>query len=271
MTAPAPRVALITGASSGIGQACATLLAAHGLTVYGTARQAQSAPEGCTLIPMDVTRDDSVKQAVGEVLTREGRIDVVVNNAGYGLAGSIEDTSLDEARLQFETNFFGVMRVCKAVLPTMRQLQAGLIVNISSLGGAIGLPFQGLYSASKFALEGFTEALRQEVRPFGIHAVLIQPGDIQTRITQNRVRAQATGPGSTYQEHFEGALKVIEREEQAGIPPTAVAQQVLRLVTGRSFRVRYRVGRLSQTSSVAAKAILPSGMFEKALMSFYGL
>lgn len=184
------KVVLVTGASSGIGQACAELLSARGHTVYGTSRKPPPEPARHRMLELDVTRDDSVQKAVATVLEEQGHLDVVVNNAGYALAGPIEDTSIEEARHQLDTNFFGVLRVCKAVLPSMRARGSGLIVNVSSLGGMVGLPFQGLYSASKFALEGLTESLRQEVAPFGVQVTLLQPGDVRTAITDNRVRAR---------------------------------------------------------------------------------
>ncbi|HZI14834.1 MAG TPA: SDR family oxidoreductase [Myxococcus sp.] len=265
------RVVLVTGASSGIGQACAELLGAAGHTVYGTSRR--SLPDGARhkMLELDVTDDGSVQRGVEAVLAAEGHVDVVVNNAGYVLAGSVEDVSLEEARQQLDTNFFGVMRVCKAVLPSMRERRSGLIINISSLGGAAGLPFQGLYSASKFALEGLTESLRQEVAPFGIEATLVQPGDVRTRVRENRVKARRSGPGSAYWEAFATVLKTVEAEEGEGVPPEDVAHKVLALTERRGVRVRYTVGHLSQRASLLAKTLLPSRTFEQLVMSLYGL
>jgi NAD(P)-dependent dehydrogenase (short-subunit alcohol dehydrogenase family) len=153
----------------------------------------------------------------------------------------------------------------------MRALGSGLIINISSLGGSVGLPFQGFYSASKFALEGLTESLRQELAPFGIQATVIQPGDVRTPITNNRIQARQSGPGSAYRAHFEAALSVIEKEERAGVAPEQVARRVLDLVNRRSVAVRYTVGHFSQRAYTASKPFLPSRMFEKLVMSFYGL
>ncbi|MGC8873617.1 MAG: SDR family NAD(P)-dependent oxidoreductase, partial [Chloroflexia bacterium] len=154
-------VVLITGASSGIGLACARYLADRGYRVFGTSRHPEACPpEPFPMIQMDVCDDASVLRGVEAVRERAGRIDVLVNNAGIGYGGAIEDTSLEEAHRQFETNFFGALRLCRAVLPIMRAQGSGLIVNMSSIGGLIGLPFQGLYSATKFALEGMSEALR---------------------------------------------------------------------------------------------------------------
>ena len=159
------RVVLVTGASSGIGKCCAEYLCNKGYRVYGTSRKADSSDSkqrpsninSTQMIRMDVTDEPSVKQGVADIIARESRIDVVINNAGFGIIGALEDTSIDEAKSQLETNFFGALRVCRAVLPTMRKQRSGYIVNISSIGGLIGLPFQSAYSASKFALEGASE------------------------------------------------------------------------------------------------------------------
>jgi NAD(P)-dependent dehydrogenase (short-subunit alcohol dehydrogenase family) len=194
-TGARPPVVLVTGASSGIGKACAERLFARGCRVYGTSRQAPRALAEARMsdlapmlrmIPLDVTSDASVDAAVGVVVACEGRIDAVVNNAGFGVAGAAELTTIEEAREQFETNFFGTVRVCRAVLPVMRQQGSGRILNVSSIAGRIGIPFQAFYSASKFAIEGFSEALRMEVAPFGVKVVLIEPGDFRTGFTAAR-------------------------------------------------------------------------------------
>src|SRR5437868_7748992 len=195
-------VALITGASSGIGAACAAFLVQQGHRVYGGSRSAVSTA-GVEPITLDVSDDASVASAMETILAKDGRLDILVNNAGFGIAGAIEDTSIDEARAQFDVNFFGVLRMCRAVLPRMRQQKGGYIVNIGSIGGLIAIPFQGFYSASTFALEGFSEALRLEVRPFGIHVVLIEPGDHRTSFTQNRRSTAQPAAGSAYRDRFE--------------------------------------------------------------------
>ncbi len=272
---PASQVTvLVTGASSGIGKACAEACARAGMKVYGTSRKAGELPAASeagavSMIALDVTDEGSVRAAVAKILEREGKIDVVVNNAGFGIAGAIEDTSMEEAMRQFETNFFGVMRVCQAVLPAMRGAGSGRIINIGSLGGAMGLPFQGLYSASKYAIEGLTECLRYEVARHGIDVTVIQAGDVATGFTENRVRASASsGPASAYAETFTRAISAQERTEKLGIAPALVGELIVKLIRARALRVRYPIGKLSRVSLVA-KSLLPSRWFERALGGYF--
>jgi NAD(P)-dependent dehydrogenase (short-subunit alcohol dehydrogenase family) len=270
MSGVKPKVVLITGASSGIGQACARHLAQQRYQVFGTSRRPQpGAEEPFDMIPMDVTDDDSVRQGVAMVLTRSGRLDVVVNNAGFGFAGAVEDTSIDEARKLFETNFFGVLRVCRAVLPHLREQRAGTIVNISSLGGLMAQPFVGMYSATKFAVEGMSEALRMEVRPFDIRVVLIEPGDTRTAFTANRRRTQASEAASAYADNMQRALTVVEHDEQTGISPEAVARLLEHILRSRSPRLRYPVASTSQRFAAVGRKLMPGGLFERVLTRYY--
>jgi NAD(P)-dependent dehydrogenase (short-subunit alcohol dehydrogenase family) len=271
------RVVLITGASSGIGKACAEFLHARGHRVYGTSRRAAwpdgvanapPAPGELVLLPLDVTSDESVARAVAFVLQREGRLDVVVNNAGFGVAGAVEDTSLEEAHEQFETNFFGTVRVCRAALPAMRRQGGGCIVNVSSIAGRIGIPFQALYSASKFAVEGYTEALRMEAAPHGVRVTLVEPGDFRTGFTGNRrlVRGPAT---AAYRDRQARALAVMEHDETHGATPESVARLVDRIVRLRSPRLRYAVGPFSETVALALKRVSPARLFERGVAAYY--
>lgn len=274
MEATSKPVVLITGASSGIGKTCAEHLHARGYRVYGTSRRAAATAEseGFRLIAMDVTSEDSVAQAIQLILSREGRLDVVFNNAGDGIAGSVEDTSIEEARQQLDTNFFGVLRVCRTALPVMRKQGAGLILNVSSLGGLVGLPFQGLYSASKFAVEGMTEVLRMEVRPFGVRVALIEPGDFRTGFTAQRRKVRAAQGGNAYTTRFDKALATMERDENGGADPIAVAHLLERLINTRSPRPRYKVGGFFQKLSAGPlRKLLPQKLFEYLLMSSYGI
>jgi NAD(P)-dependent dehydrogenase (short-subunit alcohol dehydrogenase family) len=273
-TESSERVVLVSGASSGIGQACARRLAGHGFRVFGTSRRAGDASQSddpVEMVGMDVDDDASVDAAVATVLERAGRIDAVVNNAGWALAGSVEDTTADEVRAQLQTNVVGLWRVCRAVLPAMRAAGSGRIVNVGSIAGGIGLPFQAAYSASKFAVAGFTEALSGEVRPFGLHAVLIEPGNHRTGLTAaRRVAAGARGP-SAYAARFAAALGVIERDENRGPPPEAVALLIHRVLDTSSPRLRYTVGPPVERMAGVVKALLPGRLFERLLMREYGI
>jgi NAD(P)-dependent dehydrogenase (short-subunit alcohol dehydrogenase family) len=220
------------------------------------------------MLHMDVDQDASVRLGVEAVLEREGQIDVVVNCAGYGLSGAVEDTPLDAAKAQFETNFFGTMRVCQAVLPAMREQRSGLIVNISSIAGLIGWPFCSIYTATKFAIEGFTEALSIEVKPFGIRVVMVEPGDFHTGFTSSRYCVE---PSSAYAQNFECALDVIEHDELNGANPETLARVVERIVNSRSPRLRYITGPLYERGAVILKMLLPSRLFEWALGKYYKL
>jgi len=270
------KVVLITGASAGFGDACATQLALQGHRVYGTSRRAEfpstAVPETFPcMIPMDVCDDASVARAVEFVMKHEGRIDIVVNNAGVGLAGAIEDTSPEEAQALFETNFFGVLRVCRAALPGLRAQGSGLIVNISSLGGLVTIPFQGFYSASKYALESMTDALRMEVAPFGVRVVLIEPGDFKTGFTESRVFSAAADASSPYHERCQRAVSVMEHDEQNGADPRQLAELLARIVADPSPRPRYPVGAFGQRLAVAARRFVPTRLLDKALSALYKL
>ncbi len=257
-----PRVVLITGASSGIGQACAGHLADRGWQVFGTSRSEAPDASGVTMVRMDVDDEASVNQCVAEVSERAGRIDALVNNAGYSLTGSIEDTSIAEAKAQFETNFFGALRVCRAVLPIMRAQKRGHIVNISSLAGVFGLPFGGHYSASKFALEGMSEALRYETRRFGIHVALVEPGDYRTAITTTRRVAAAAITNDVYRERFAEVSRKQEHEEQNGATPEPIARLVERILNDPKPKLRYPIGKPSQTMVVPLRRWLTQRAFD---------
>ncbi|MBN1486554.1 MAG: SDR family oxidoreductase [Anaerolineae bacterium] len=270
-----PKVVLITGASSGIGKACATHLGQLGHHVYGTSRRAPETftiatiSSTITMIYMDVNNTGSVKTAVDKIIAQEGRLDAVVNNAGFGFAGAIEDTSIEEAKATLETNFFGTLRVCQAALPTLRQQGYGYIINISSIGGIIGIPYQGLYSASKFAIEGLSEALRMELKPFGVHVVIIEPGDTRTQFTANRQIVEQSKHNPAYKEQFERTLKIVEADENNGVSPEMMAQTLARILNTRKPRLRYPVGAFDQRNVGLLKRILPWSLAERFLMQHY--
>ncbi len=265
-------VALVTGASSGIGGVCAQRLQQLGYQVYGASRHiAPADAPHIHCLSMNVDDDESVRRSVAQIIETEARIDVVVNCAGYGVAGAIEDTSIEEIRAQFETNLFGVVRVCQHVLPTMRQQKSGLIINVSSLAGLTALPFQGIYSASKFALEGLTESMRMEVAPFGIRVVLVEPGDFATGFTVKRRRAAAAHALSPYHVECEKALGRMAHDETHGPCPEIIAALIERIIATPSPRVRYSAGLMAQRFGVALKPFLSQKFYEKMLMRMYGL
>jgi NAD(P)-dependent dehydrogenase (short-subunit alcohol dehydrogenase family) len=263
------RVVLVTGASSGIGLACATHLAQHGYRVYGTSRRVTHSQGDVTMLRADVTDDDSVKGLVAEILAREQRLDIVVNNAGMGIAGPVEDTSIEEARRQLEVNFFGAFRVCRAALPAMRNQGGGYLVNIGSIGGLVAIPYQAMYSASKFALEGFSESLRMEVNPFGIRVVIIEPGDHKTAITENRRLAETSG--SPYSSSFNAAIAKTAHDEQSGPSPEQIARLLHRIVNLPNPRLRYTIGPAPQRAVVWLKRLAPNSFLEYVMRTYYGL
>ena len=195
----------------------------------------------------------------------------MINNAGTAVMGSVEDTSMAEAHAQLETNFFGVLRVCRAVLPIMRAQGSGHLINISSLAGVLGLPFSGLYSASKFALEGMSESLRHETRPFGIKVVLIEPGDFQSDLPATRHTAEAAASNGAYQAAF-ARFRAQQEKDEAGAPtPEPIARLVERILADPSPRLRYSIGMLGQRIVVPLKRLLPQRLFEAALVRVLGL
>jgi NAD(P)-dependent dehydrogenase (short-subunit alcohol dehydrogenase family) len=266
-------VVLITGTSSGIGKACAEHLAARGFRVFGTQRRdlAAGSAQGIETLTMDVDDDESVRKAVAEILTRAGRIDAVVNNAGYAVMGSIEDTSIAETRAQLETSFFGVLRVCHAVLPAMRRQGSGHIINISSLAGVLGVPFSGIYSASKFAVEGMTETLRLEVRHFGIKVSLVEPGDFDTGLPAARRMTRGSQESPVYRDFF-AAIKAAQDKDEAVAPkPQGVALLIEHILRSQKPKLRYSVGRLGQRIVIPLKRFLPQSVFEFILVHALGL
>jgi NAD(P)-dependent dehydrogenase (short-subunit alcohol dehydrogenase family) len=265
------RVVLITGAGSGIGAACAGHLHACGYAVYGTVRQARAVEAGYRTVPMDVLDDGSVRRAVEAVLAEAGRLDVVVNNAGISISGAVEDLSLDQFRLVLETNLLGALRVCRAALPAMRGQGSGLIVNVSSVAGLVGLPFDGAYSASKFALEGLTQSLRMEVRRFGVHVALLEPGEVATGMTARNLELHRVAATPPYAARFACSMSACTASEAGGIPPSAVAQALERIIESRRPRLRYCVGRTSDRMAAWLSRLLPSGWFEHLLLKRYGL
>lgn len=269
-TTPRPDVVLVTGCSSGIGMACSEYLAEAGRRVYGASRT-PCAPQRWQHVVMNVNDDASVERAVGAVMAQEGRIDALVHCAGVSFAGAVEDVTVEEAKRQFDTNFFGTTRILRAVLPIMRRQRSGRILVIGSIGGLIGLPFLGHYSASKFALNGLIEALRIEVAPLGVQACLVHPGDYRTAISANQIVSANAGAGSAYATACHRMVSIYDEGVRRAPPPQAVARRVDRLLRRRRLPVRSVIGSPVEVAAVWLKAVLPGRGFEGLLRNVYGL
>ncbi len=259
------KIIFITGASSGIGRAAAEYLSDQGYKVYGTSRKPEKNKDitAYELIKMDVCDELSVKSAVESILEKEGKIDVLVNNAGYGVGAAVEDTTPKMAEEQVNTNFFGLYRVQHYVLEHMKKQDSGLIINMSSIGGVIGLPYQGLYSASKFAVEGMTEALYKELYSRNIRVCMIEPGDFKTEFTANRENVESKS------ENLKKSRDIIEHDEQSGQSPIKIAKLIEKIMSKNRPKLRYPIGAFDQKLSIKLKKILPGGLFDKIIMSYY--
>jgi len=264
------KVFLVTGATSGIGKATAALLAAKGYRVFGTSRDpAGKAGDGFELLQLDVTSDESVAACVSAVAERTGgRIDVLHNNAGTGIIGAAEEVTPEETLRLFQINLFGVMRMTNAVLPLMRARKAGTVINMSSSGGVAALPFAALYCATKFALEGYTEALRHELRPFNIAAVVVAPGPVSTPAGDKAMRAQKHIPA--YADRRRKANDLAVRGIRGGMDPKRVAEVILKVVKAEWPSPRYPVGLHSRATKLA-HGLLPPSAFEAAVRWGVGL
>src|SRR5881275_1464735 len=249
MTIETGRVALVTGASSGIGEAAARALVEAGFTVYGTSRRAVAGEErdAVTFLPLDVTDDESVSGAVREVLGRSGRIDVLVNNAGLGISGAAEESSIEQARALFETNLFGSIRMTRAVLPHMREQGGGRVINVSSVLGLVPAPFMALYAASKHAIEGYSESLDHEVREHGVRVLLVEPAYTRTSFDANAVAVDE--PLALYARRRETADVLIAAAVSAGDEPSIVGDTIVAAATDARPKLRYPAGTLARRVS----------------------
>ncbi len=263
-------VVLVTGASSGIGQACAERLHGQGWTVVGASRRGTSSG-GWTPLVMDVDRDDSVRAGMDRLVARFGRLDAVVACAGWGLAGAVEETPIEDARDQFETLLWGAVRVVQGALPMMRRQRRGRIVLMSSIGGVLGIPFQAFYSAAKFALEGYGESLAYEVAPFGIELTLVEPGNVRTGFTESRREVSAGEGRSAYAAAVAKAVGKMAEDEAGGVAPEKVADVVARVLGAKRPPRRASVGRLDERVGIAGRRFLPYRLFEQAAKGSLGV
>lgn len=261
------KVILITGASTGLGESVATYLAGRGYTVYGTSRS-KTAANGFVMLPMDVTNTDSVRQTVEQIIAQTGRIDVLINNAGLGIAGPVEALPLDEVERVFDTNVLGVIRAVQAVLPGMRQQKSGLIVNISSIAAEAGLPYRGAYSATKAAVDRLTETLRLEVASFGIQICSIQPGGVRTDINKNRIRVSLPSD-NVYKETFERTYELIDQSVEEGLDASVFGPLLDQIINTSSVARIYRIGKPLEKVSVLLKRLLPIGLYERMIRNHY--
>jgi NAD(P)-dependent dehydrogenase (short-subunit alcohol dehydrogenase family) len=264
------KVVLITGISTGLGKATASKLVKDGHKVYGTIRTEGETDDHINTVMMDLTDPDSIKRAVDTVIEKEGQIDVLINNAGMHTGGPVETAPMEHIELQMDTNFLGMVRITRNVLPVMRNNDGGMIINISSIGGLMGLPFQAFYSASKFAIEGFSEVLRSEVKQFNIRVVVINPGDFHTNNTVNRRKYLApTGPEDPYFQQYNKTLQKIEKDETGGWDPEILAGKISRIVGSKKPRQRYIIGSFEQRLSVSLNNIMAGSLFRKIIDDYY--
>lgn len=273
------KVAIVTGSSSGIGLETAIQLAKNGFKTYATMRNTNKSEEikqraqpenlPIEILQLDVNDDLSVKNAINTITKNEGRIDVLVNNAGYAQLGAVEDLSTSEIKDQFETNVYGPYRTAREVLPTMRKQKSGRIITISSIAGFMGMPIGSAYVASKFAVEGFTESLRHEVSQFGIHACVVEPGAIKTHIMGSSPVAQNATENSVYSEITQKITNAMGHmlENQAS-PPSVVAEVVLEAATSENPETRYVAGEDAKSIQQARKT-MPDKEFEGLVSSFF--
>ncbi|HEY8327051.1 MAG TPA: oxidoreductase [Rhodanobacter sp.] len=272
------RVALVTGASSGIGAATAQAFIERGFTVYCAARRLDRMQDlqalGAHVLALDLTQADSIAHLAETIIREQGRLDVLVNNAGYGVYGAVEDIPLDEARRQFEVNLFGLADLTRRMLPMMRAARSGRVVNITSIGGKIWSPFGAWYQATKFALEGFSDCLRMELRPFGIDVVVVEPGAIKTEWAGiafgNAAQFSGQGPYLPISDNITRAFSRMNRQGGFGSPPRMVADVIVRAATVRRPRTRY-VAPFSARLFLLLRWLLSDRMFDRIIGTMFGV
>lgn len=265
------KVVIITGASSGIGKNIAEYLQLQGFLVFGTSRNPNNYPDSkIPLVALDVRDEKSIALAFSEILKKTQRIDVVINNAGVGITGPLEETPIAEIKNNFTTNLFGPIAVIQTVLPQMRKQQSGLIINITSIAGYMGLPFRSAYSASKGALEIITESLRMEVKPFNIKVTNVAPGDFATNIASNRYHSPLIET-SPYKETYGHSLQLMNEHVTTGSNPEQMAIAIHKIINSKQPKIHYKVGSFLQKFSTTLKNIIPELLYEKLLMKHYKL
>lgn len=275
MEKPYGNVVLVTGASSGIGKSCAEYLKDFGFHVYGTSRKnINNRIEGenggfLQMVSLDVTNENSIKNAVDYIVKEEKTLNILINCAGYGIAASVEDTSPDDAYKQFDTNFFGALRMIRGVLPIMRSNKKGLIIIIGSVAGLIAVPYQSMYSASKYALEGMLESLRMETKQFGIQASIVEPGDTKTGFTSARIYTdESKQEDSPYHDRCFKAVHSMEVSEQSGVSPSDVVKVIVKIMQSKNPPIRKAVG-FQYKLLVGLRKLIPQKLGEKVISKLY--
>ena len=261
---------LVTGASSGIGKAIAEVLARNGFVVYAASRSGSCArAERLIPVSMDVRVESSVMQCMNEIELQHGKLYAVINSAGLGMIGALEDSSSEDLREVFETNLMGVHHVCRQALPLLRMSAKSYIINITSMAAQMGLPFRGVYCSSKFAVEGYSEALSQEVRSDGIHVVILEPGDVRTSINANRKLTEIIS--KRHAKLFNQVNEQVNYEVDRGMNPEEIASEVLRILNLNSPRLRYRIAPVKVKLAYFLMRFLPDRFFESIVMRHYGI
>ncbi|MDB5232728.1 MAG: oxidoreductase [Chitinophagaceae bacterium] len=259
---------LITGASTGLGETIGNYLSKKGHTVYGTSRTIEGQARPFHTLNMDVGNKESIDKAVQQIIAAHGRIDVLINNAGLGIASPIETVSIEDLQNVFDTNVTGIVRTCQSVLPHMREKKSGLIINISSIAAETGLPYRGIYSATKAAVERITEAMRIELAPFNIHICSVQPGGTKTDINKNRLKVTLP-EDNVYKENFERTYELINKSVSNGLEPEIFAVLIDQIINSSKVKACYRVGKPVEKISVLLKKFLPATMYENMVKNHY--
>ncbi|MFA5535762.1 MAG: SDR family oxidoreductase [Bacillota bacterium] len=266
------KVVIVTGATSGVGKECAEVLSNRGYAVYGTVYGMELDPSWeklpYRLLPCDITLQQSVENFVSQVQAEAGRVDALINCAGFGMGGGVEDTTVEEAKKQFETNFFGTHRMCRQVLPLMREQNEGMILTISSVAAEFTIPFQSFYSTSKMAVDGLMQAIRMECGEYGIKAASINPGDIRSGFTAARLQAAGLNPASPYYQKSMKSINTMKHDELSGMQPREVADRICILLEKDKLKVRYHIETKYKLLTFI-KRFLPLRLIEVLLLKLY--
>ncbi|HBH49374.1 MAG TPA: short-chain dehydrogenase/reductase [Bacteroidales bacterium] len=264
------KVVLITGATSGLGLNMAQKLSRNHYIVYASGRNISTHKDlpNLKFIYLDVTKEDVIKSAVDLIISEQGRIDMLINSAGIGIAAAIEEIDTQLVKEAFDINYMGIIRMVQYVIPPMRRAGGGKIINIGSIAGRVGLPFQGIYSSTKFAVEGLSEALRIELKPFGIHVVIIEPGNYRTNVSKNRTIIEPHSD-SPYRKRLTNFFELLNKNITKGRKADYVGELILRIAHKKKPRFRYSTGRFYEIITPAIRFFMPSKLFHKILTYFY--